>query len=1301
HAAKIEEHFRCHLPVSFPAQRARQLKPQFQSETWVYWARWRQDAPGNAAQLIKAYLHEVAVQATRDSTSCIVQRLRQLTGGPKRKQRGAMPLPAVELKTGQLAATHAEAKERWIEHFAAIEDGGKEDPTEFVHACYKRQAAKDLSCHVLDVQDIPCRTELEAALRAASTDRAYGLDDIPGEVLRFGAPELSRGVYALLLKSVFRLTEPVQHKGGTLYCIWKGKGRCSGPLASAAVPLQGTMHDLRAFLGGDPLLASAGSSAWASGAVNESLYDTWFRLPQEDDLIVTHTGSRPGDSLSDLVFSFLFSRVLRRVRDALTQAGALARVPWNPAMEYNIEPTVAVRGTSLGVSDATWMDDLAMFFTSPDAFSLLRDLKFGASALIDSCLQRALVPNLSRGKTEAIVHLSGAGAQKVRTSIFGDDGGHVPLSCSLWAEARLRAVPVYKHLGGYLQHNGGLKQEISYRLSQAWDAFNKRKKRLFQSPLVSSEDKSIFFTSLISTVMFHGAGTWTQIMERHCASLDAALRQMACQMLHPRISVTDAWHMGASQALALAGVPHAATYLHVARLRHLLACMQLKVPEIWALAHWEQHWLEAVRGSVRWLWSLVDAGRYHTDDRSAWGVWQTECQEHPGKWKAKLRRALAKALQRERWEATLEQHAGLITRQLKFGGAVMPQCFGAAVPQKEVCACCGIVFKDFRAWSVHAFKRHGRTDEVRSLVEGLQCPQCLRHFATHVRLCRHLRHSATCRRPLLSNSHRNAPVPGIGSRKAPKEHLFCAPTLQAAGPKTFVIGDPVEDEVDRPAAEVLDCLDLLDFDGLGTHFDPDTIWNRIRQAFSCVCLPVRRLQVTAQVWMERLQRDEGLGDDNLRLKAFLEKAANWVVHADFAEWLVPAPDERRELEFFTAEVQECGFFLSTCGLPVPFVELFAKHQDVVKRLTDRTSALLRTLLDGLVWRSQRTEANGTLRRVNYFVKYVLEDAKGKFSPSLKNISASGDPSIVSHPLVSVVVELLWAGVVRRQFMVSRIWNILNLIIFVMGQEITPSMIRNNGPSNELYSLLFFFRMFSYIVGMGRLLMLQLHRVWIWSRDTMRRIIADIDTDGNGEIDYEEMKEALSRFKDTVKGEIRKALKVLRNDEDLEEMNSDKKDLANQGAWKKCDRSKCFALRHGRTERPCFTGKLDIFVAGGYDYERFIFHQHALRLGVDDALECCTQAEFRAALFKSQRCNKELPLVVFLGSETWVEDLKKYDLSQRPPFVVNIDARAVKNPDAYNEHLLSSCTRDEVAALLSRVVDCRNQSDNQSAGASAS
>lgn len=226
-------------------------------------------------------------------------------------------------------------------------------------------------------------------------------------------------------------------------------------------------------------------------------------------------------------------------------------------------------------------------------------------------------------------------------------------------------------------------------------------------------------------------------------------------------------------------------------------------------------------------------------------------------------------------------------------------------------------------------------------------------------------------------------------------------------------------------------------------------------------------------------------------------------------------------------------------------DLFQRHPDVVKRLTDRTTDLLRTLLDGLVWRSYRTESNGTRRRVNYFVKYMLQDEKGKFSSAIKWISAAGDPGIVSHPVVDVNIELLWAGVVRRQFIVSRMWNIVNLVIFIMGQEILPASVRVHGGDPTIYSCIFACRMFSYIIGMGRLMMLQLHRVWIWSRDTMRRIIADIDTDGNGEIDWEEMKEALSRFKDTVKGEIRKALKVLRNDDDMEEVNASKKDLANQ------------------------------------------------------------------------------------------------------------------------------------------------------------
>ena len=62
---------------------------------------------------------------------------------------------------------------------------------------------------------------------------------------------------------------------------------------------------------------------------------------------------------------------------------------------------------------------------------------------------------------------------------------------------------------------------------------------------------------------------------------------------------------------------------------------------------------------------------------------------------------------------------------------------------------------------------------------------------------------------------------------------------------------------------------------------------------------------------------------------------------------------------------------------------------------------------------------------------------------------------------------------------------------------------------------------------------------------MRTIIEEIDTDGNGEIDYDEMMEALATFKDTVKGEIKKAIKVLKDDDGARDMEDARKAMASQ------------------------------------------------------------------------------------------------------------------------------------------------------------
>eukprot|EP00416_Gambierdiscus_australes_P017640 CAMPEP_0171057980 /NCGR_PEP_ID=MMETSP0766_2-20121228/2170_1 /TAXON_ID=439317 /ORGANISM="Gambierdiscus australes, Strain CAWD 149" /LENGTH=738 /DNA_ID=CAMNT_0011513189 /DNA_START=69 /DNA_END=2285 /DNA_ORIENTATION=- len=223
-------------------------------------------------------------------------------------------------------------------------------------------------------------------------------------------------------------------------------------------------------------------------------------------------------------------------------------------------------------------------------------------------------------------------------------------------------------------------------------------------------------------------------------------------------------------------------------------------------------------------------------------------------------------------------------------------------------------------------------------------------------------------------------------------------------------------------------------------------------------------------------------------------------------------------------------------------ELFARHGNVVKLICEEAPTLLPTLFDGLIWRSHRPK-NG-MRRLNAYLKYVLVAPNGQFSDSLKWVSASGDPVIVSHPIIALLAETLWNGVVLRQFIYSRIWNIVCLLVFLLCQEVLPEMQPSSSNPRVVGVAIFACRLFNYLAGMGRLLAFHLSRLWLWCRDTMRRIIEEIDTDGNGTIDREEMIEALRRFRGSVKEEIKKAFRVLR-DEGPDTADEVRKSIANK------------------------------------------------------------------------------------------------------------------------------------------------------------
>lgn len=163
-------------------------------------------------------------------------------------------------------------------------------------------------------------------------------------------------------------------------------------------------------------------------------------------------------------------------------------------------------------------------------------------------------------------------------------------------------------------------------------------------------------------------------------------------------------------------------------------------------------------------------------------------------------------------------------------------------------------------------------------------------------------------------------------------------------------------------------------------------------------------------------------------------------------------------------------------------ELFRRHPDFVFRLCDEAPTLLTTLLEGLVWRSRQTK-NG-VRRVNYFVKHLIINEDGGLSDALRALAASKDQTIISHPVVVLVSDTLWTGVIRRSFFLSKLGFIFSVLVFMVSQAILPKAgMENSGVRISILAG----RILTYGFSLGRLLFSHMRQTWQSYREgrTMR------------------------------------------------------------------------------------------------------------------------------------------------------------------------------------------------------------------------
>ena len=469
----------------------------------------------------------------------------------------------------------------------------------------------------------------------------------------------SATVFLDLSEAFHRVARPLVH-GGDL---------CPEHVSSIVAALglhPDVVPRLQTYVTQQSLLIKAGASTWTGQVLQEFSQDSWFVHGSLEGTAIVRSGTRPGDNLADMVFSFLFAEILHSLRRQFRQAGLRLSLPWREdwLCAPPLEVSEAASQNSVSPLDITWMDDLALLVTAERACDLPAKVAAVATTTITECVQATLLPNLAQGKTEAVLSLRGPGSQAVRADLFRGSEPSIELHSDIWPAARLRVVPKYRHVGGILEAGGGLKKELKSRIGSAWSAFRQHKRQVFMSPVVTHREKAVLFASLIESTLYYGVGTWPNIEAPVVAKFQGALVGMARLMLRPTYSIEAARHLSADLCLAIARILPAANAMRIERLRHFATTVRNANAELWALLHYERGWLQHVQTDITWMGQQLELAGHSSSEVSTWERAIETIRGRPRRWKHLVRLSRDTALLQAHWAAEKQQFYGLLCRQL-------------------------------------------------------------------------------------------------------------------------------------------------------------------------------------------------------------------------------------------------------------------------------------------------------------------------------------------------------------------------------------------------------------------------------------------------------------------------------------------------------------------------------------------------------------------------------------------------------------------------------------------------------------
>ena len=606
-----------------------------------------------------------------------------------------------------------------------------------------------------------------------------------------------------------------------------GAGLSDRSIEEMASSLSLTSEDLqllRHYVSCEPVLESQDASALLSELSREMHASTWFVLSQDRQLVHTHSGTRPGGALADIVFNVLFAKVLDR-RDASVLRDVTPVIPWDG--QFSPFAPAADSGSPAGrpqtLGDVVYADDLASFIVSRTAEGLRGALGGATAATLDVLGPHGLRPNYGPKKTAAIVAATGRGSRKARRTLFGDLRGKLPVFLEHSGAVRIDLVTSYKHLGSHLTYDGNMLVEIRYRLALGRAAFKEGRQRLFACRHIPVDRRALLFRTYVLSTVLSGAGTWPWLSATEWQVFSGGVvslyRQLLCLKADGGYEVTTA------QILARCGLPSPASLLAVARLRFLGQLVRRGPEPAWAILRWYTPFQRAVRSACSWLLQAVSGTSPLGDPLLDWETWRSLIVDCPGRWKGLLKRADA-------WHSEVDVMLASFDSSARRLWVPCPaaSCARGLSDCRHACLICGLAFRTQQAWGAHAHRAHGYLSPAHQCAQGRRCPACGLTLANLTRLRKHFKTSAVCLQVAqglldvptfsldLSEGHLQFPASGgIGRVDLPPARETVCPPLA------------------RELASLVDADDVLIFDTVKRHIEP---------------LPV--LRHTLQQWVDAL-----------------------------------------------------------------------------------------------------------------------------------------------------------------------------------------------------------------------------------------------------------------------------------------------------------------------------------------------------------------------------------------------------------------------------------------------------------------